>query len=223
MKKPLKQVSVHGAFSVPFVTFKFSKHTEYDFKPIEKSVRKPDEWHMPLNTSYPNIEDDDPYIKPNVRDRLKRDLQEDLVDVMKDLGIMPLFKMKDFWYNIYHDNQGQEVHDHLSDCTSKNPTWSVIYYYRNAPGTVFIRNDDWYRTQEFPMWRNSMLAECYMPSYIPDLTDGDVIMFPPYIKHMVRYSDNPDFRLTFATNLTLLDDNEMPSIDKNIGRIKGFG
>lgn len=212
------EIKMHGAFSVPFIQFKFSKHANYNWPEVDKMERKPETWHIPLNTSFPNIKDDDPIVDPKTRDRLKRDLTADMIEVLKDLSILPVFELRDFWYNIYHDGQGQEPHDHLSDCMNKSPFWSVIYYAKNASPTVFIRPDSLgYRTQEFPLWMQSKINGCFAPSHIPDVADGDVIMFPPYIKHMVQHAE-PKMRMTFATNLILMEHQEM------VGNLKkGFG
>lgn len=206
--KTTKEIKIHGAFSVPFVQFQFSKHYKYQFPEIEKSVRMPDTWHIPLNTSFPNIQDDDPLVDPKTRDSLKKDLHADIVEVLKDLSIIPEFEMRDFWYNVYHEAQGQEPHDHLSDCMNKNPFWSVIYYNKNASGTIFMRPFDAYRSQEFPLWQYSKINECFNPRYVPDVRDGDVIMFPPYIKHMVQHAEEK-MRLTFATNLVLKEHQQL--------------
>ena len=220
MKRPQREVKIHGAFSVPFVQFKFTKHSQYEFPEIDKSVNKPDTWHIPLNTSFPNIPDDDTLVPPRIRDSLKRDLHNDLAEVLKDMNILPVFEMSDFWYNIYHEAQGQEPHDHLSDCMNKNPFWSVIYYNKNASGTMFMRPFDAYRTQEFPLWNMCAINECFNPRYVPDVSDGDVIMFPPYIKHMIQHTE-PKMRLTFATNLILKDHQQ--TIHELESQVKGFG
>ena len=65
---------VLGAFSVPFIKFKFSKHDEYEFDNVPKSVNLPSGWVIPLNSSFPNIRDNDPIVRADVRDNLKKDL-----------------------------------------------------------------------------------------------------------------------------------------------------
>ena len=202
MKK--KEIQVHGAFAVPFIQFKFSGHGNYDFPEVKKSVRKPDGWVVPLNTSFPNIQDDDPYISPTQRDSLRENLGVDIARALRDCGIYNPFTLDHFWYNIYHTYQGQEPHDHLSDCTAPSPFWSAIYYAKNPSPTVFMRQADTYRTQEFPGWFDSVIAQCFHSEYTPKVEEGDVILFPPYLKHMVRAHDSDEkMRLTFSTNLLL--------------------
>lgn len=194
---------VLGAFAVPFIKFRFSKHNEYEFDNVPKSVNLPPGWVIPLNSSFPNIRDNDPIVRADVRDNLKKDLHEDIKGVLNDLNIKNEFEMTYFWYNIYHNGQGQEPHNHLSSCEQKNPIWSGIYYNKNATSTHFIRPDPIVcRTQEFPGWLNSKLKSHFEPVFMPEVSDGDVILFPPYLQHAVMYK-SPAMRLTFAMNLYL--------------------
>lgn len=194
---------VLGAFAVPFIKFSFTKHEQYEFENIPRSVNLPPGWVVPLNSSFPNIKDNDPIVRADVRDALKQDLYIDIKDVLMDLNIRNDFEIPVFWYNVYHSQQGQEPHNHLSSCEKKNPIWSGIYYNKNATPTHFIRNDQiTCRTQEFPGWMNTKLSSHFAPVYMPEVSDGDIILFPPYLQHAVRY-ERPTMRMTFAFNLYL--------------------
>ena len=67
-----------GLFPVPLIVIKFKDHHKYDFPEVEKEDRKPFNWVDSVNTSFPNIKDDDPVISPVVRDNLKRDLKDSI-------------------------------------------------------------------------------------------------------------------------------------------------
>lgn len=198
----MREIKLHGTFSVPFIQFSFGNHKKYTFPTIEKTDRKPQDWVASVNTSFPDISDNDPYVPQNFRDNLKRDIRLDIKSIFKDLDIKNDFTMNQFWYNVYHENQGQEPHDHLSDCTDKSPFWSMIYYNKGTSPTFFLRSDSLYRTQEFPGWKDCKINQCFENHYVPEINEGDIILFPPYIQHYVNYQGS-EMRVTFASNLIL--------------------
>ena len=68
-----------------------------------------------LHTTFPGIPDDDLIVPPMVRDSLMRDLKDAVVEVSQELNIPTNIYLLQLWYNIYHDNQGQEKHTHFSN------------------------------------------------------------------------------------------------------------
>lgn len=198
-------MKVHQAFAIPVIQFKFTKHDEYEFPHIKKIIRSPKDWPIPINTSYPNIQDDDPIVPPDLRERLKADLMVDIKNVLKELNIHNEFEMRHLWYNVMHDHQGVHPHHHLSDCRHRSPFWCGIYYNKNATPTQFHRHDDIIcRTQEFPGWLDSTIADCFKPKFIPDVEDGDIVLFPPHLTHSA-FQKSLKMRITFAWNIHLVD------------------
>ena len=59
-------------FPTPAIVTPFPKHKNYKWESFERVNRKPDSWFTPLNTSFPDIEDDDPYIDKETSDRLRK-------------------------------------------------------------------------------------------------------------------------------------------------------
>ena len=51
-----------GLFATPIIVTKFNDHEKYDIESFEKIVRKPKDWTGSVNTSFPTVEKDDPYI-----------------------------------------------------------------------------------------------------------------------------------------------------------------
>ena len=191
-------------FSVPVIKFKFSKHNNYNFPTVERHERIPDGWELSLNSSYPEIEDDDPFISVQVRESLERDIYNDVRAVLKRLDVSydKIF-IKDFWYNIYHENQGQEPHDHLGNAGDSNLYWSCIYYNRGASPTKFHSA---HRYQKLCMpihiGENSPLCDMYADMHDQEVEDGDVIMFPPWMTHeVVPDRTRTEMRLTFTFNV----------------------
>jgi hypothetical protein len=190
-------------FPIPIIQTKFDKHQDYYFEDVEKTVNLPDGWEIPLNTSFPNIEDNDKFISPVLRDTLIIDLTKCIKKVLSELNIPNNIYIDDFWYNIYHDGQGQELHDHLGDVGSINLFWSGVYYNKNASPTCFFRPDRMYKTQLFPESEDSDISGSYFRKYCPQVEDGDILLFPSYLEHKIEskswHKDN--MRLTFTFNV----------------------
>ena len=195
-----------GLFPVPLIVIKFKDHHKYDFPEVEKKDKKPYNWVDSVDTSFPIIKDDDPVISPVVRDNLKRDLKDSIVEVFRQLNFPTNIDFLELWYNIYHDNQGQEKHDHSSHVGQTVPFWSGIYYNKNASPTEFFKfNSTITDTQKFDGYRESALASCLAKSVSPDAKDGDILLFPPYLKHSVKSKPQHknEMRMTFSFNITL--------------------
>ena len=200
-----KNFETIGLFPVPIIRIKFKDHYKYNFPEVEKKDKKPSGWKIPLNTTFPNIPDDDLIVPPTVRDSLMRDMKDAIVDVFEPLNLPTNIGYNNFWYNIYHDNQGQESHDHLGSVGSLLPFWSGVYYNKNSTPTTFHRDDGTYKTQLFQGAENTSLAPCLAPNISPDVEDGDILLFPPYLTHSFE-SKNPhknSMRMTFSFNITL--------------------
>jgi len=195
-----------GMFPVPIVKIQFKYHHKYNFPEVEKMDRRPEGWTVPLNTSFPAIGDNDPLVPVVVRDTLKKDLKESIVEVLQQLNAPTNIEFLQLWYNIYHEGQGQEEHTHLPFVGTKLPFWSGIYYNKNASQTTFKRSDYAYRTQRFAGSENSALAECLCETFSPNVEDGDIILFPPYLEHFVKTTETcrDKMRLTFSFNIDLV-------------------
>lgn len=195
-----------GMFPVPVIKIKFKHHYKYNFPDVEKRDNRPEGWVVPVNSSFPGITDDDTLVPSHVRDSLKKDLYENITEVFRQLNIPTNIEFLQLWYNIYHEGQGQEAHTHLPGAGTKLPFWSGVYYNKNASPTSFKRSDNMYKTQSFPDFINSALAECLCSEFSPNVEDGDIILFPPYLEHYVKEqpSSNNKMRLTFSFNIDLV-------------------
>lgn len=192
-------------FSVPVIRFKFSKHNNYKFPDIKRSENIPDGWELSLNSSYPKIEDDDNFVDSKTRDSLKNDLITDIKKVLKKLEISSDVCVTEMWYNVYHDDQGQEPHDHIGGLGGLNPYWSGIYYNKRASPTTFHNNNK-YMKFILPPETGNIMAEFYHDMYNLECEDGDVILFPPWLVHEVIPDKNrKDMRLTITFNVSYND------------------
>ena len=93
----------------------------------------------------------------------------------------------------------------MNGSLSKNPYWCGIYYNKGTTPTTFIRHDILNRLHKFPH-KNNDFDELFADTMRPNLKDGDVILFPPYLSHCVEPSTSATMRMTFSFNMVL--DNE---------------
>ena len=201
-----KNYNLIGIFQTPIIKIKFKDYCKYNFPEVEKKDNKPDSWIDSVNTSFPFIEPDDPVVSPMIKKNLMADLKSSIVEVFEELNMPTNIDFTEFWYNIYHDNQGQERHNHLSWIGSKNLYWCGIYYHKNASPTTFYREPGRYELQRWPDYMDSAMDSVLSAEYFPFVDDGDIILFPPYLDHSVKSKQKPkdEMRMTFSFNIDVL-------------------
>ena len=200
---------LHKVFFVPVFTFRFDKHNDYKFAEIYKLDHRPRGWTTPVNSTYPSIPDNDTLVSVDVRNSLMSDLKEQIKKLFYQHGIPDRFNFVDFWYNVYHEDQGQEPHTHLTGCMDLNPYWCGVYYNKGTTPTTFFRPDSNNRIHQFP-YNSGDFQEYFADTLSPNLHDGDVILFPPYLKHCVDLPSDAKMRLTFSFNLQLHNEQRVP-------------
>ena len=191
---------IYKLFATPLIKFPFTKHQDYIFDDVEKSERVPPDWECSINSSYPKIHHQDPFIDTKKSKSLQKDLLKDIKSAFVEMNIPSDISMVTFWYNIYHDNQYQERHNHRLNVKDDN-SWSGIYYSKNSTPTTFYPPTTIGRISDFPGSEDTLLSDCFFTSFNPDVEDGDIIVFPSTIEHQVRPSQSNQMRLTFSFNL----------------------
>jgi len=201
-----KNFETIGLFPVPVIKIKFKDHYKYTFPEVEKKDHKPANWTRSVNTTFPFIEDDDLIVPPIVRDSLMKDLKNAIVDVFREINLPTNIDFMTLWYNIYHDNQGQEKHHHLPQVGHPAPFWAGIYYNKKASPTKFFNTNDMRKTHLFKGCEKTQLLPCLGEACSPHVEDGDILLFPPYLEHSVEspleYKNS--MRMTFSFNITLI-------------------
>ena len=194
-----------GLFPVPLLKIKFKDHYKYNFPEVEKKDKKPDSWVTSLHTTFPAIPDDDLMVPPMVRGSLMRDLKDAVVEVSQELNIPTNIYFLQLWYNIYHDNQGQEKHHHLTRVGQLVPFWAGIYYNKNASPTKFFNSNSISATQLWDGYGGSPLEGCLSEYCSLPVDDGDILLFPPYLEHSVEstLTHKDKMRMTFSFNIDL--------------------
>ena len=199
-------MQIHSLFSIPIIQLEFSKHLEYSFSDFPKKNKIPNGWECSVYSSWPNIRPDDEFIDYNVVESLKNDLKKEINYAFYNLKIPTKWYFSDFWYNYYYDNQGQEEHDHIPGVGYPLYYWSGIYFHtmNNTKVTNFSNPLPLYSTHQYPGCREGKISDSHFKYWTPNIKDGDIILFPPYLKHTVPPSGNSEkIRFTFSFNLSL--------------------
>ena len=110
----------------------------------------------------------------------------------------------EIWYNVYQENEWQETHDHLG-MGGDGPQFSCIHFLsfdpnRHEPPT-FKDPMHQLRSLSLELARNK-----YEEIWVPDISEGDLIVFPSYLQHAVppgpATKDYP--RISIAFNFKVL-------------------
>ena len=212
-------------FSTPLLVCEFEKQEEYSkrFPNFEKVDRRPKSWGLSLNTSFPNVLPDDPYLDNSLIVDLKKDLHYQVVKLLQTYRLQDNICFSSFWYNASYAGQGQEMHNHLGQII--NPYWSGVYFAKNVTHSSFMfnRSSSTQILQQPANYEDSVLAPYYSDlDFIPttressedgvQIVDGTIILFPPNAHHSVRtpeYNNEDRMRLSFSFNIALNIDMEM--------------
>ena len=112
----------------------------------------------------------------------------------------------DLWYNVGIEGTYQEEHDHMGGFPSS--TYSAIHYliydpqvhqptaFYNPIHHTFLRNMQ-------PCNGTDMPNDWQTPDYKPSVKEGDMLIFPSYLRHSVPLQIDKKARATIALNLTV--------------------
>ena len=106
------------------------------------------------------------------------------------------------WYNVYTDGEYQEVHDHLGSLFEPSH-FSFIHFLSFDRGNhnppEFRDPLSQLRTTSLELERNNC-GEVY----VPDIKEGDLIMFPSYLQHCVPPGKKTEYpRITISFNVKI--------------------
>ena len=205
------KTTVLDLFATPVIQTKFDAHRKYvgEFDNWEEIDRKPPSWHVPLNTSFPNVGDADPFVPSTIVDSLKKDIMFQVKKIMLSKRMPTNLSYTSFWYNAYYEGQGQEPHNHLS-VPGQDPFWCGIYFAKNCfPGSLFfIRTEYSHRSQQPFVSEETPMNKYYNEFYPTEFSDGDLVLFPPHLHHSVKVgsANKSEQRLTFSFNISHNDE-----------------
>jgi len=105
------------------------------------------------------------------------------------------------WYNVYTDGEYQEEHDHLTGPFTITH-FSCIHFLSFDPNK---HKPPEFRDPLSQLRNLSVELECG-EVYVPQIEEGDLLIFPSYLKHWVPPSQKTDYpRVTLSFNLKVLE------------------
>ena len=165
-------------FATPIIVTKYNNHNDHEFESFKKVDRKPKSWFTSVNTTFPNVEPDDQYMSDDLVEEVKKGLLNHTKKVMGVYNMPDDIYFTSFWYNAYHEGQGQEPHNHLSP-DNTNAFWCGIYFAKNCfDGQLkFIKTDYSLRTQQLCHWNESKISAYYQEIFTTNIPNGHVVYF----------------------------------------------
>jgi hypothetical protein len=112
----------------------------------------------------------------------------------------------EIWYNVYMNGEWQEEHDHIGGINGSH--FSCIHFLsfdkKNHEPVVFRDPYRQIRNLSLELDRNN-----YNSAWIPDIREGDFLMFPSYLVHEVKPGKpTPNYpRISIAFNFRVLSYN----------------
>ena len=131
----------------------------------------------------------------------RTELTSQYVDCMRDVFDKEFdVSINKIWYNVYTDGEYQEVHDHLGSLFEPSH-FSFIHFLcfdkENHKPPEFRDPLSQLRTTSLELERNNC-GEVY----VPDVKEGDLIMFPSYLQHCVPPGKKTEYpRITISFNV----------------------
>lgn len=100
------------------------------------------------------------------------------------------------WINVYELNDYQEVHCHTGD-----NALSYCYFHRVPKGSgEFIFYNAIGKNNTFGQPSNPFV-QTVEPYFIPQVKEGDLIVFPSWLDHMVSHNRSCEHRITLSGNI----------------------
>ncbi len=116
---------------------------------------------------------------------------------------------KEPWYNVYGKGQKADWHDHMpSDFSAVhflkyNPEVHQPFMFTN-PDLTSVRLQGTYKPNLVDRLGTCAKQSYYKGNYIPEIEEGDFIIFPSQMMHLVNASESEDLRVTIAFNFNIL-------------------
>ena len=114
------------------------------------------------------------------------------------------------WYNVYGKGQDGMQHNHIA-CD-----FSAVHYFKFNPqvhtGTTFINprlnEAKYYKSLSDPVIKNLQETNpehsLYQEVFTPQINEGDFIIFPSHLDHVIYRNNSDDLRVTIALNFKII-------------------
>tara|TARA_B110000305_G_C19416129_1_gene628086 strand:- start:1216 stop:1860 length:645 start_codon:yes stop_codon:yes gene_type:complete len=116
---------------------------------------------------------------------------------------IPVYISK-IWYNEYNYNDFQESHCH----SGRDSFYSFVYILKskdiNIDSKLVFENPRSSHLQSIIIGDRMNSIDNYKQEYIPNLSEGDLIVFPSHMKHNVKFHKNKnDSRISISGNICM--------------------
>ncbi len=197
----------HPFYSVDSLAEKESLSSKY-IPLIEENYKKApnNAWDWNVHTSY--AEDHnlvnridwnefttiyDPYIRRFIKEYFNQDLNYNISGTP--------------WYTVYGRGQNANTHEHLPDHFAVvhflkfNPQihWPISFVNPNGAATKYFLelNPNFKSKIDF----NNSSQSFYHPRFSPSIQEGDLLIFPGQLEHLVEKNHSDEIRITIALNI----------------------
>ena len=148
---------------------------------------------------------------------LKLEIQQLVRKMFEELDMKPFaYAVEQMWFNAYGAKQSQEVHCHTG------PSFSGIYYLQFDPevhkATTFMNPIRWGESKRHnrfwspDLWNSNSLYHHY---HEPQVTEGDMIVFPSEMDHYVQpFFNSSTLRVTCSFNIFVYSESEVTMLSE---------
>ena len=167
-------------------------------KGLEKTSFPKTNWDCDVDTTFNQPYTDNSDVFP--WDEYFEGVRTNLSIMSKELGSPPFQGAPhSAWVNVYRQGQFQERHDHIE----RETTCSVIYfvnYDHDLDARVSFHNS---KSLEYKYSNFNCLFPQDLAWYVPEVKEGDVIIFPGFLEHFVGKQQGDRIRVTASSNIMI--------------------
>tara|TARA_B100000131_G_C17866607_1_gene512437 strand:+ start:87 stop:668 length:582 start_codon:yes stop_codon:yes gene_type:complete len=193
-------MSIQTLFPKWYYQGKVNNH-QYLKKLLMKEMNKsnlvqPEDWNCTLKTSFSSDSNYDDFSWGVFYDSIK----PNLIEMHKELGGKDNtnISMVEAWINVYSKGDSQEVHTHVGGQESSTFSCSYFLQYDKEDAKFIFFDPD----QSKHLGNYSK----YYPTFntwLPEITEGDIIVFPSHQHHQVGIHRSNNTRITVSANFTI--------------------
>ena len=127
-----------------------------------------------------------------------------------------IIEIDEMWFNYYIDGEYQEQHNHIDSAQDQRrktdrltPTFSCVHFlcYDKEVHSPLSFSDPMRVTRSHSF---EFASHQHDDIHVPDISEGDIIMFPSYLEHEVKAGkptpNNPRITISFNLQLYLMDE-----------------
>ena len=148
-----------------------------------------------------------------------KELKEQYMDVIESFcDDKYIIEIDEIWFNYYIDGEYQEQHNHIDSAQDQRrridkltPTFSCVHFlcYDKEVHNPLTFRDPMCMTRSHSF---EFASHEYQDNHTPDISEGDMIMFPSYLEHEVKAGkptpNNPRITISFNLKLYLMEEEE---------------